>query len=288
MESWRAFRISITILASVGMTTPCFSESHAQNPQAKNDITWYMINTANSSKEKCLLLDFAGDPRGEVLKNYRKEQVDFYPKTFKDKSTFLNMIIQTPTGIVSMSFATTKERCEASYHQAVSAAMLSRNIARDFPVSQKGKPDVGTEAKHDDVQNHVEEDHPNTAYINKLRSGYSKRLKYVTPFAKSVIQSFYIDCQANDGRHLPLENLLLAKLASLDEKNAWLVIRADSRGDEVRIYDDLVGSNGKVMNSTLAFELNKWGDIRSMNGKIEAVINSCFFGYGPIWVTPRK
>lgn len=128
----------------------------------------------------------------------------------------------------------------------------------------------------------------NQDYIQNLKRKYSSRLKYEGSYALGAIQNFKLDCRASDGRYLPLENVLLAKLASMDEKHAWLVIRADSRGDDVRIYDDLVGADGRVMNSTVSFELNKWGEIRSKGARMEAVLNSCFGSYGPIWVVPNR
>lgn len=128
----------------------------------------------------------------------------------------------------------------------------------------------------------------NQSYVQNLRKKYTSRLQYRSDYARKVVQSFDLDCKAGDGRYLPLEHVLLSKLAAMDKEHAWLVTRADSRGEDVRIYDDLVSADGKVMNSTVAFELNKWGEIRSPSIRMEAVLNSCFGSYGPIWVVPTR
>ncbi len=130
-------------------------------------------------------------------------------------------------------------------------------------------------------------DNKSTGYVQKLKQKYSKRLEYKNYNAQAIIQSFVLDCRSNDRRYLPLENVLLAKIASLDSERAWLVIRVDSNGSDIRIYDDLVSSDGELMSSIVAFEINKWGEIRSMNGRMDAVLNSCFGSYGPIWEIPE-
>ncbi|SDY38617.1 Sel1 repeat-containing protein [Nitrosomonas sp. Nm58] len=124
------------------------------------------------------------------------------------------------------------------------------------------------------------------SYVKQLRQKYGKRLRYETAHAQTRIQSFNIDCRANDGRYLPLENVLLAKMASLDSKQAYLTIRATNRGDDVRIYDELISADGRRMGSIPMFEINKWGELRTLaDVRIEAILNSCFGSFGPIWAS---
>lgn len=132
-----------------------------------------------------------------------------------------------------------------------------------------------------------QEKNKNALYIQKLRQKYAARIKYDTAAASKAVKGFNLDCQAKDRRYLPLEHLLLAKLSSLDESNGWLTIRVDSRGDDVRLYDELVRADGRVIDSRVAFELNRWGELRSMNGRMEAVRNACFGSQGPIWIVPK-
>lgn len=82
-------------------------------------------------------------------------------------------------------------------------------------------------------------------------------------------------------------NAMLAKLASLDEKDMYLTMRVDSRGDDVRIFDQLV-QGGRTVDSRVAFEINKWGELRSPEGKIPALRNACFGRYGRIWRLPAS
>ena len=125
------------------------------------------------------------------------------------------------------------------------------------------------------------------AYTQTLRSKYAGRVKFETDFARRAVQNFDIDCQAPDGRTLPLMHVMLAKLARLDSKDAYLTSRVDSRGDDVRVYDELV-QGGRVIDSQLAFEINKWGELRSHTARIEALRNACFGSYGPIWQMPAS
>lgn len=122
-------------------------------------------------------------------------------------------------------------------------------------------------------------------YVASLRAKYGARVKFETDYARRVVEEFALDCQAPDGRTLPLMNAMLAKLASLDGKDMYLTTRVDSRGEDVRIYDQLV-ERGRTLDSRVAFEINKWGELRSPEGKITALRNACFGSYGPIWRMP--
>lgn len=124
----------------------------------------------------------------------------------------------------------------------------------------------------------------NAAYVQRLRDKYMSRITFQTPYAQQVIEGYVIDCKAPDGRGLPLLNVMLAKLRSADSKDIWTAARVDSRGTMVRVYDQVV-QHDRITNEELAFEVNEWGELRVVNARAEAVLNSCFGSYGPIWIT---
>lgn len=123
----------------------------------------------------------------------------------------------------------------------------------------------------------------NSEYVAKLESTFGKRLHFESNEAARIVQNFNIDCRAQDGRTLPLRNLLYARLASMDSKTAWLETFVQERGGEVRIIDSLRGPKIAPAPDTLAFEINKWGDLRPIGFRAEAVLNACFGSSGPIW-----
>lgn len=123
------------------------------------------------------------------------------------------------------------------------------------------------------------------AYVQGLRGKYGNRIQFATPQARKTVEDFSLDCQAPDGRVLPLMNVMLAKLAQLDSKDSYLTARVDSRGNDVRVYDEFV-QGGKVVDSRVAFEINKWGELRSLVARVEALRNACFGSFGPIWLLP--
>lgn len=126
------------------------------------------------------------------------------------------------------------------------------------------------------------------AYVERLRTQYEERITFQTTYARKRVMRFAVNCASGDGRDLPLYSVLLVKLASADGKKAWMVTHVDSQGEDVRIYDRLVNAEGDVLHSVVAFEINKWGEIRSPNGKLDALRNACFGSYGPIWRLPRE
>jgi TPR repeat protein len=119
-------------------------------------------------------------------------------------------------------------------------------------------------------------------FVQSLRTKYSGRIHFETAQARRVVENFAVDCQSSDGRVLPLMNIMLAKLASMDRSDMYLTSRVDSRGEDVRIYDEIV-QHGRVLNSIVMFEINKWGELRSPEIRMAALRNACFGSYGPIW-----
>ncbi len=126
-----------------------------------------------------------------------------------------------------------------------------------------------------------------SSHIEGLRQKYAGRITFQTPYAQRAVETYYIDCKSEDKRYLPLINLLFAKMSSLKDYNGErFAIYVDNRGEEVRIYDRVVKADGTVIHSQAAFEITKWGELRVLNIRKEAVLNSCFGSYGPIWRLP--
>lgn len=125
------------------------------------------------------------------------------------------------------------------------------------------------------------------AYIASLHEKYSNNLISSSPQALGIVANFSIDCRAQDGRYLPLINVLYATMASIEKMGGELRYIIESKGEQIRIYD--VGyKNGKqVVAPSLRFEINEWGELRPHGITVEAILNSCFGSYGPIWEYSR-
>lgn len=124
----------------------------------------------------------------------------------------------------------------------------------------------------------------NKQYIAQLKKIYSSRLTYNTSNAMLVVKDFNIDCRMPDGRYIPLENLLLARINQLDGKERWLESIVDSRDNEVRIYDVVKSQSGPLADPTLSLQVNNWGELKTFGVRAEAIMNACYGSVGPIWV----
>jgi len=128
---------------------------------------------------------------------------------------------------------------------------------------------------------------PDPSYIERLRERYGQRIEFENQAARDAVVSFDINCHSRDGRFLPLVNVFLAKLAAVDSKRSHLTILVESRGGATRVRDRLM-SDGRIVDDRVVFEINQWGELRSTNGKAEAVMNACFGSFGPIWKLPAS
>ncbi|MBP3061694.1 hypothetical protein [Ectopseudomonas chengduensis] len=122
----------------------------------------------------------------------------------------------------------------------------------------------------------------NQKFIDDLESRHGKRIVYETVYAMDAVESFDIECNAQDGRFLPLRNVLLARLAQMNNPEIPVITNIDSRGKSVRIVDFIQMRNGQQHNS-LVMEINEWGELIPHGITTEAILNSCFGSYGPIW-----
>ncbi len=126
----------------------------------------------------------------------------------------------------------------------------------------------------------------NARYIAKLEKDYKTRLHFDSAKAEYIVRAFNIDCNApkENGHHLPLINLLYARLATSDREDMWTETTVQERDGEVRVIDSLRTPN-KITHTSTVFHLNKWGELQPMGGiRTEAVRNACFDSHGPIWL----
>lgn len=126
------------------------------------------------------------------------------------------------------------------------------------------------------------------AYVDSLEQKYGDRIMYLTETAQLVVESFNIDCHSQDGRLLPLRNVLLARAASMHNPDMPFTTLIDSRNNQVRIFDVLTSSDGDPIYESLAMEINEWGELIPYGSiTAEAILNSCFGSYGQIWKSGR-
>ena len=126
----------------------------------------------------------------------------------------------------------------------------------------------------------------NLIYIAKLEKDYKNRIHFESAKAERIVRDFNIDCNApqTNGHHLPLINLLYARLATEDRKDMWIETNIQERDGEVRIIDSLRNPE-KVIYTNAVFQINKWGELHPMGSiRAEAVRNACFDSHGPIWL----
>lgn len=124
-------------------------------------------------------------------------------------------------------------------------------------------------------------------YTRKLEKQYSERIQFEDETAKYLVNNFKLDCRMEDHRYVPLRSILLTKLAQVDSPGMWMTIRAVSRGDELRLYD-VLHKDGQPVMEIAALQLTKWGELESLNGKMEGIMSSCSGVHGPIWISGSK
>ena len=127
----------------------------------------------------------------------------------------------------------------------------------------------------------------NAEYIANLRAKYGHRLHFQSAEAERIVRSFNINCRVPDGRYLPLINVLYARLAEATSDRMWQESFVQSRGGEVRVIDVLRGPGLNSDEGQVSFEVDKWGELHVHGITTEAVLNTCFGSYGPIWHPAR-
>ena len=177
---------------------------------------------------------------------------------------------------------------EGVLHVASSVWNSQRAFSSERPSIAAG---LSSSCKHYLDESHEQTEAPSHApnsYVSSLAGKYQDRVSFHSAFSELTVKSFHIDCGSPDGRYLPLLNVLYARVASMDSDSTYLITDIVSRGNEVRIYDTLIGKAGAMHDPSLAFEINRWGELNPVAIRREAVMNACFGSYGEIWVVPVK
>ncbi|WP_165106399.1 hypothetical protein [Caballeronia sp. SBC2] len=120
-------------------------------------------------------------------------------------------------------------------------------------------------------------------YVASLRAQYGSRVHFESADAERIVRSYNIDCRAKDRRSLPLMNVLYLQLSLSSNKDFWVEKYVEEQGGEIRITDVIRGHPPHIAPPELAFEINRWGELRPVSITTNAIRNSCFGSYGPIW-----
>ena len=125
-----------------------------------------------------------------------------------------------------------------------------------------------------------------STYVADLDRKHGRRIVYAGDAnAEQILKGLVLDCRSEDGRQLPLRNLLLARLAREDPQ-IELRTEVQARGGDVRIVDVGRIPDGRSLRTPL-MDVNKFGDIKMHGVRFQAVLNACFGSYGPIWIGGR-
>lgn len=124
--------------------------------------------------------------------------------------------------------------------------------------------------------------------IAVLRTKYGNAIQAESPEGYQIVSQYKIDCRTPDRRELPLMTVLQVTARELANMGSKMTFTIQNRGKAVRIYSD-VRKDGKSLGPVqLYFEINEWGELRSVAIRNEAVLNSCYGSYGPIWLLPGE
>ena len=125
----------------------------------------------------------------------------------------------------------------------------------------------------------------NLKYISKLKKDYGNKIHFKSKNAEKIIRGFNISCKSGD-RYLPFVNVLLARLASVNDNNNEMPMDTFvvERGGEVRVIDSYKTPSQEAIESA-SFQINKWGELTPVGSiTTTAVLNACFSSFGPIWL----
>ncbi len=139
------------------------------------------------------------------------------------------------------------------------------------------------DAKRNRLQNERDAATRSAKYVDELRTKYGRSLKYGSPAIEKYIGKFNIDCKIV-ARYVPLRNILLARIAQFNASGEnSMTTFVLSNGRNLRIFDQIQLKGRAKFEPTLAFEINDWGELRGVGISSEAILNTCFGSFGPIW-----
>lgn len=114
------------------------------------------------------------------------------------------------------------------------------------------------------------------------------KVSYATEAARRVVADFNIACPQGDGRHIPLQNVMIGWL-SQSSRNLDASLRADSRGREVRIYSTLRNrKTGEVLERALWARITEWDELYAENFGMPFVKSQCYYDNSWMVVYPGR
>ncbi|WYX49662.1 hypothetical protein WJ977_21270 [Achromobacter xylosoxidans] len=123
-------------------------------------------------------------------------------------------------------------------------------------------------------------------YIASLKSRYDSRLHFQSARAEQVIRAYRIDCPRQEGRYIPLINLLYSSMSTIDRPDAWLELIVEDRDGQIRVLNDFRGSKVPAGANTgpdrVGVQIDESGNMKPLR-KASIIDDACFGTLGPIW-----
>lgn len=167
------------------------------------------------------------------------------------------------------------------------ARLLKQEVALQLQ-SEKLRADEARAQERKARQTEVEQKKARLENIARLNAKFGSAIQADSSDGYQIVSQFKIDCRTPDRRELPLMTVLQVTVQELANLGSRMTFNIQTRGKSVRIYSD-VRKDGKPLGPTqLYFEINEWGELRSVAIRNEAVLNSCYGSYGPIWLLPGE
>lgn len=126
-------------------------------------------------------------------------------------------------------------------------------------------------------------------YATSLEIKYGGRIVFSSPQAEQIVRNFVVRCPTQDERYLPLISVLFYRFEQLPD-SSQMKTEVYNMGAEVRIQDILPPdpSRGFRGYAEPSMEINKWGELRPLNFRRDALFNQCYATKNRIWIGPIK
>lgn len=103
-----------------------------------------------------------------------------------------------------------------------------------------------------------------------------KYLTFLTPQAEDTVRSFQISCP-QPGKTIRLIDAMRAGLRmGSSYKGAHLYMTVDSRGDEVRIINQVRLDDGRSNTPHVVATINRWGELQLQGISEEGIMDQCY------------
>lgn len=163
--------------------------------------------------------------------------------------------------------------------ERVSHAFYKNRETCQKDLSQRPGLRPGSTAATPPVKSPVE----SSSYVERLQRDFGQRIYFSSSKAEAMVRKINIDCNAPDGRYLPLYNALLARLDEASTADAWMETSVVNHGNGIQVFDSVRLKSGKELTPQLTLEINEWGAVETHGVRADALSNACFGSYGPIW-----